>query len=315
MKKISIVIPVFNEPSLPETISQLLALKEKISDCISDCEFEFIFVDDGSKDKSLETLLKFREKFPKEIRVVKLTRNFGSHSAIRAGLKVSKGDCVGVISADLQDPPELFIDMIKHWQKGTKAIFAVRKDRKDTLPSKISSKIYYSFLRKYAIPNFPKGGFDFFLVDRQIVDELDKIPEKNVTIMNLLVWLGFDYVTIPYVRQKREKGKSGWTFSKKIKLVIDSFIAFSYIPIKLLPSLGIIFAVASFVYGGFVFFNWAFGNMPVEGWTSSIILVTFIGGIQMIMLGILGEYLWRTLDETRKRPMFVIEKIYDEEND
>jgi len=307
MKKISIVIPIFNEPNLPDLVPRLLALKEKLPDS----EFEFIFVDDGSKDNSLETLLQFREKFPKEILVVKLTRNVGSHSAIRAGLRVSKGDCVGVISADLQDPPELFVDMIKYWQKGTKAVLAVRKDRLDPGPSKILSKIYYYFIKKYAIPDFPKGGFDFFLVDMQIVHELNKIPEKNTNIMNLLFWLGFDFVTIPYVRQKRKKGKSGWTFSKKVKIAIDSFIGFSYVPIKLLPSIGIIFAIAAFAYGGIVFYNWLVGNVPVEGWTSTIILVTFIGGIQMIMLGILGEYLWRTLDETRKRPLFVIDKIFD----
>ena len=157
--------------------------------------------------------------------------------------------------------------------------------------------------------------FDFFLIDRQIVDELNKIHEKNTNLMNLLFWLGYDYVSIPYVRQKRKQGKSGWTLSKKIKLVIDSFIGFSYVPIKLLPSLGIIFAIASFVYGGIIFYNWLVGDIPVEGWTTTILLVTFIGGIQMIMLGILGEYLWRTLDETRKRPAFIIEKIFDNDKD
>jgi len=308
MKKISIIIPVFNESNWNELISRLLSLKEKIPEH----QFEFIFVDDGSKDKSLQDLLKFREKH-KEIIIVKLSRNFGSMAARQAGFEVSKGDCVGTISSDLQDPPELFVDMIRHWQKGVKGVLAVRKERKDSIPSKIASKMYYYGIRKYAIPNFPKGGFDFFLIDRQIVDELNKNQEKNSNLMNLLFWLGFDYVTIPYVRQKREKGKSGWTLSKKIKHVIDSFIGFSYVPIKLLPSIGIIFAVASFVYGGSVFYNWLVGDVQIEGWTTTIIMVAFIGGIQMIMLGVLGEYLWRTLDETRKRPTFIIDEIFDNE--
>ncbi len=308
LKKISIVIPVFNnESNLSSLVSRLLDLKRKIPEN----KFEFIFVDDGSKDKSFECLLKFREEFPKDIKVVKLTRNFGSMAARQAGLKVSTGDCVGVISADLQDPTELFEDMVKSWHKGNKAILAVRKERHDTLPSKIISRIYYYLIRKYAISDFPKGGFDFFLIDRQVVDELNRIPEKNSNLMNLLFWLGYDYVSIPYIREKRTGGKSGWTFSKKLKLVIDSFIGFSYVPIKLLPSLGIIFALASFVYGGVVFYNWLVGDIPVAGWTTTILLVTFIGGIQMIMLGVLGEYLWRTLDETRKRPSFIIDKIYD----
>jgi len=308
MKKISIVVPVFNEPSLSETIPQLLSLREKISEN----EFEFIFVDDGSTDNSLENLLKFREKFPKEIKVIKFTRNFGYQAAVRAGLRASKGDCVGVISADLQDPPELFENMIQYWQKGNKIVLAVRKDRHDTMPSKISSKIYYHSVRKYAISNFPKGGFDLFLLDRAVVDKINKISDKNTNIVSIIIWLGYDYVTIPYVRQKRKRGKSGFTLSKKFKIVIDSFIGFSYLPIKLLPIIGIIFAVVSFVYGGYVLFNWSIGNLAVEGWTSTIILVTFIGGIQMIMLGVLGEYLWRTLDETRNRPTFVIEEIFDD---
>jgi len=308
MKKISIVVPVYNELGLDDTIPKLLSLKEKSPDN----EFEFIFVDDGSKDDSLEKLLKFRKKFPKEIRIIKFTKNFGQHAAIRAGLRASKGDCVGVINSDLQDPPELFIDMIDYWRKGSKAILAVRKGRQDTQPSKTLSKIYYFSLRKYAIPNYPPGGSDFYLIDRQVVDEINKITDKNTNTANLLVWLGYDFVTIPYVRQKRKIGKSGFTFSKKIKIVIDSFIGFSYLPIKLLPTIGIIFAIASFVYGGFVFYNWSIGNIRVEGWTSVIILVTFIGGIQMIMLGILGEYLWRTLDEARNRPQYVIDEIFED---
>jgi len=307
MKKISIVIPIFNEPSLPETIPHLLELKEKIPDY----EFELIFVDDGSNDNSLDELLSFREKYPNDIKVVKLTRNFGIHGAVRAGLKIASGDCVGVISADLQDPPELFVEMIKYWQKGTKAVLAVRKDRKDTQSSKILSRIYHHLVRKYAIPNYPKGAFDFFLIDRQIVDEFNKNTEKNTSVPNLIFWLGYDYVSIPYVRQNRKKGKSGFSTSQKVKLAIDSFVGFSYLPIKLLPVVGIIFAIASFVYGAYVFYNWAIGKIEVEGWTTTIILVTFIGGIQMIMLGILGEYLWRTLDETRKRPPFVIDRIYE----
>jgi hypothetical protein len=130
--------------------------------------------------------------------------------------------------------------------------------------------------------------------------------------MNLLIWLGHDYVSIPYIRKKRKEGKSGFTFSKKVKHVIDSFVGFSYFPIKLLPIIGIIFAVSSFFYGGYSFFQWVIGNNPPEGWTTTIIIIRLMGGIQMIMLGILGEYLWRVLDETRKRPQYVIDKIYDE---
>ena len=308
MKKISIIIPVyFNEQNLPDSIPRLLDLKNKLVDY----ELELIFVDDGSKDKSLGILLSFRDKNPDNIRIIKLTRNFGSMSAIQAGLSVAKGDCVGVIAADLQDPPELFIEMIKHWEKGIKAVFAVRQNRQDTFLSKTMANLFYSLFRKFALPSYPKGGFDFLLVDKDIVENINKIKEKNTNIFTLIFWLGYNYVTIPYTRASREKGKSKWTISKKMKLFIDSFVAFSYFPIKISSVLGIIIALSSFTYGIIVFINWMQGGIKVEGWTALMIILTFTAGIQMTMLGVLGEYLWRNLDETRKRPSFVIDKIFD----
>jgi len=307
MKKFSIVIPVyFNEQNLPDTIPKLLELKEKLPNY----ELELIFVDDGSKDKSLEILLEKKKEYPNIIKVVKLTRNFGGPNASHAGFSVATGDCVGKISADLQDPPELFIDMIKYWEKGAKATFAVRKDRKDPLFSRVLSNFYYVLIRKFAIQDYPKGGFDFLLIDKEIVKKIVDIKEKNTNINTLIFWLGYDYVTIPYTRIVREKGKSKWTFSKKIKLFIDTFVAFSYFPIRLSSVLGVFFAVTSFVYGLFIFSGWLGGRIQIEGWTTIIILLAFTAGIQMIMIGILGEYLWRTMDETRKRPKYVIDKVF-----
>lgn len=307
MKKCSIIVPVyFNEQNLPETIPELLKLNDKIKDY----ELELIFVDDGSKDRSFEILLEYKKKYPNIIKVVKLTRNFGSHAAIQAGMKVSTGDCVGKISADLQDPPELFIDMIKHWEKGIKAVFAIRKDRKDPFFSKIIANTTYSLVRRHAMPDYPKHGFDFFLVDKKIVEEFNKIQEKNTNIYGLIFWLGFEYITIPYVRRKRKKGSSKWTFNKKIKLFIDTFVGFSYFPIRILSLLGIIVALGSFVYGTYVFYNGYVGNIVVEGWTATMVVLLFTSGIQMIMIGVVGEYLWRTLDQVRKRPSYVIDEIY-----
>ncbi len=307
MKKISIVVPVyFNELNLPETIPELLKVKDKLQNY----EFEIIFVDDGSKDKSLEILLDYQKKYSDIIRVVKLTRNFGSMAAIQAGLKVAKGDCVGAIAADLQDPPELLIEMVRRWEKGIKAVFATRKERNDPPAQKLFAKIFYGLIRRFALPDFPKDGFDFFLIDREIVNELNKISEKNTNLMHLIFWYGYDYVLLPYTRKARTKGKSKWTFNKKTKLFVDSFVGFSYVPIKVLPYIGILFALGSFIYGGYVFYNWAVGNIIVEGWTTVIIILTFALGIAMIMLGIIGEYLWRTLDESRQRPPYVIDKIF-----
>ncbi len=308
MKKFSIVIPVyFNEPNLPDTVSQLLALKNNLRGY----ELELVFVDDGSGDRSLEILLQCQKMHSKNIKVVKLTRNFGSMASIQAGFTVTTGDCVGIIAADLQDPPELFVDMIDYWEKGIKVVFAVRSDRDESRVKKFFSNTYYTLIRRFAIHNYPKGGFDFLLVDRQIVEEVNQIREKNTNLMSLIFWLGHGYVLLPYVRRSRAKGRSRWTLAKKIKLFVDSFVAFSYVPIRFLSSVGLVVAASSFLYGGFVFYTWLAWGIEVKGFTALMILLAFTAGIQMTMLGVLGEYLWRTLDETRKRPAYVIDKIFD----
>jgi len=304
--KLSIVVPVYyNEENLPDTIPRLLALRDNIP-----YELELIFVDDGSKDRSLEILLKYQASCPENILVIKLTRNFGEYSAVQAGLVKTTGDCVAVISADLQDPPELLIDMVKNWEKGIKAVFAVRSERDDPKLSKFFSDTFYALFRRFAIPGYPKGGFDFVLIDRQIVNDLNRIYEKNTNIMTLIYWLGHSYVCIPYNRMKREKGTSKWTLSKRLKFAIDSFVGFSYFPIRIVSGLGLMFAFASFVYGAIVLHDWWSGSVPVPGWTTIMITITFTAGVQMIILGVIGEYLWRTLDQSRKRPMYVIDTVF-----
>ncbi len=309
MKKISIVIPVyFNESNLPDTIPQLLSLEEKLAEY----SLELVFVDDGSGDRSLDVLRDYQSRSPERIKVVKLTRNFGSMSAIQAGFTVATGDCVGMISADLQDPPEIFLDMISHWEKGSKAVFAIRQDREEHLVQKMLSNTYYSLIRKFALADYPNGGFDFFLVDRQVVADLNRIQEKNTNIMTLVYWLGYKPVMIPYIRRQRKKGISRWTLAKKVKLFIDTFVAFSFVPIRILSALGLLVAVGSFIYGGYVLFYWYFYGIEVKGYVPIIVALAFNSGLQMAMLGVLGEYLWRTLDEVRRRPQFVIDEIYQE---
>lgn len=307
MKIFSIVVPVYyNESNLSDTIHHLLAL----ADSLPEYRMELVMVDDGSGDNSLGVLREFQLKYPDIIKVVKLTRNFGSMAAIQAGFTIATGDCVGMISADLQDPPEIFLDMIAHWEKGNKAVFAIRQDREENLLQKILSNIYYSLIRKLAIGNYPAGGFDFFLVDRQVVTELNRINEKNTNLMTLAFWLGFQPVMIPYVRRQRSKGRSRWTFAKKVKLFIDTFVAFSFFPIRILSIMGLVVAMGSFLYGAFVLFYWLFYGIEVKGYVPIIVVLSFNSGLQMAMLGVLGEYLWRTLDEVRRRPHFVIDAIY-----
>lgn len=307
MKLFSIIIPIYyNELNLPDTLPRLLALEENLEDM----RLELVCVDDGSGDRSLDILERFQEKHPEKIKVVKLTRNFGSMAAIQAGLTVATGDCAGVIAADLQDPPELFIEMLQYWQQGIKAVFATRQDRDESLMQKLLSNSYYFLLRKMAIENYPKGGFDFLLVDRQVIDQINIIEEKNTNIFSLIFWLGFPYITIPYTREERKKGKSRWTLRKKLKLFTDSFVAFSFVPIRFLSAIGFIVALLSFFYGAFILFAWLSFQIDVKGYVPMMLVLSFTSGLQMIMLGVLGEYLWRTLDETRKRPAYVIDEIY-----
>jgi len=307
-RRFSIIVPVYyNEPNLPDTVPVLLALGDRLPGY----DLELVFVDDGSGDRSLDILLEFRARTPGTIKVLKLARNFGSMAAIQAGLTKATGDCVGMIAADLQDPPDLFIEMLTQWEQGTKAVFAVRSHREEPRRQKLFSGAYYQLMRRFAIPGYPTGGFDFFLIDRQIVNEINRIHEKNTNIMSLVFWLGFRYVAIPYVRKQRTKGISRWTLSKKIKLFVDSFVAFSYVPIRFLSVMGMTFAAAAFLYAGVVFYQWLRRDIVVEGWTALMIVLAFTAGLQMMMLGVLGEYLWRTLDESRRRPSYVVDKVYE----
>lgn len=309
-KLFSIVIPIYyNEQNIPYTIPRL----KNLQSYLPNYEFEFVFVDDGSEDKSFQ-LLQEEKKKDQRIKIIKLSRNFGSMAAVQAGLKYAKGDCVGIISADLQDPPELFAEMVDHWEQGNKVIMATRSDRDESVIQKVFSNFYYYLMDRLALKGYPSGGFDFVLIDKQVVGELNKISEKNTNIMSLIFWLGYSRKSIAYVRQKREYGRSRWTLSKKIKLFIDSFVSFSFSPIRFISLVGIFTAVLSFLYGIFVLINGIFGYIPLQGWTTLVALITFLLGLIMVMLGIIGEYLWRILDESRKRPPFIIDEVDLDDN-
>lgn len=306
-KTFSILVPIyFNELNIPYTVPRLQSLTE----LFPSYDLEFVFVDDGSKDDSLKLLLEERKKDAR-IKVIKLSKNYGSMQAIQAGLNYVSGDCVGIISADLQDPPELFKDMIKCWERGKKVVMATRTDREESFSQKLFSNTYYYLMNRFAIKGYPKGGFDFVLIDKQVVQELVLISEKNTNIMSLIFSLGHDQDFIPYIRQERKHGKSRWTLSKKIKLFVDSFVSFSYAPIRFMTGIGFTVALLSFIYALFTIVAYIAGYVAVQGWTTIVALITLLQGIIMMMLGIIGEYLWRILDETRKKPGFIVDEVYE----
>ncbi len=307
METLSIIVPVYNnQESLPALLKETLTLEEKIPEI----QLELIFVDDGSKDRSLEVLLDLQKQHPKKVIVVKLARNFGAVSAERAGFPIATGNCVGILSADLQDPPDLFVQMYPHWRQGSKMVFAVRTERQDTFLSMAFSAIYYRLLRGIAFPNYPKKGFDIFLIDREVVNELNRFTERNLQFQPLLVWLGYPATLVPYARRPRLTGKSGWSFQKRLKMALDVILGFSYVPIRLMSLIGIVCALFGFAYGLVIIVYWYLYSVEVRGYASLMVAILSVSGLQMIMIGVLGEYLWRILDETRRRPAYVIDQVF-----
>ncbi len=310
MKKISIIVPVYyNEDNLLPLYADL---KEKVLMKLN-IDYEIIFVDDGSKDKSYDVMLELA-KIDENIKTIKLSRNFGEHSAILAGLSQCTGDCAVRKAADLQEPSEMILDMIKKYEEGNKVVLAVRTDREEPITQKAFSNLYAFLMRKLALHNMPKGGFDSFLIDRQVIDFLVNMQESNTSLMSQILWAGFETATIPYIRKKREIGKSKWTLSKKIKLVYDSLLSFSYFPIKIITNVGFITFFVSIILLIITIYKRIAGIIDVEGYTSLIMIMLMGFGIIMLSIGILGEYLWRTYDAARNRPPYIIENVNRRKN-
>jgi dolichol-phosphate mannosyltransferase len=309
MPKISIIIPCyFNEDNIPVTSRKLIENEKLFPKEVS---FEYVMVDDGSKDNTYRELLKFQKKHSDKVRIVKLARNFGSFDAILAGMNYATGDCCVIIAADLQDPPELIPKMYEYWKTGIKLVIANRSDREEGFWQKLFSNFYHNMIRKFALTNVPKGGFDLVLFDKQLREDIVKIDESNTNVLYLLTWLGYDYVNIPYTRKAREIGVSRWTLSKKIKMFVDSFVAFSFLPIRMISIGGFIIGFFALLYAVYIIIAKLTNLIQLEGWTTMMVVFLFVSSFQMISIGILGEYLWRSLDASRKRPNFVVDKVIE----
>ncbi len=307
---LSVIIPCyFNQDNIAETIDRLRSVAADIEPVM---DLEFVCVDDGSEDQTYTVLKSLQEQYPRQLKVIKLTRNFGSNNAVLAGLKFADGDTNLILAADLQDPPELIPKMTEYWLKGIPLVVANRTDRNDPFLNTIFSGIYHRLMRRFGVRNVPKGGFDMILFDRRIKEDLLRLDEHNTYLPYLLMWMGYDYVNIPYERQKRTVGKSRWTFSKKVKSFIDSFVAFSFFPIRMISITGVCLGLAALIYISVIFYYKFINRIPVEGWSSLMIVILAVSSFQMIALGIMGEYLWRTLDASRKRPNFIVDNVIDD---
>ena len=302
--KISVITPFFNE------VENLPTLYERLSDVLSqlDDEYELVLIDDHSHDGG-EKLVQNWASEDSHVVYVRLARNSGSHAACTAGLQFASGDCAVLIAADLQDPPESIPLLIEKWKEGYQVVWAVRSERQgESRLTLLFARIYYWLMRKIALPEMPSQGADFVLVDRKVIDVYNSIPEKHTSILAMILWIGFRQTSIQYVKQARHAGVSKWTFSKRIKLMIDSLFSFSYAPIRIMSFLGIVMAFTGFAYAAFVAIGRIVGFVEAGTGFAAIMVTLLIGqGLVLTMMGVLGEYLWRTFDESRGRPRYVIE--------
>jgi dolichol-phosphate mannosyltransferase len=304
MARISIITAFYNEQvNLPEFRKRVSAAMEKL-----DVEYEVVLVDDHSSDGSPQIARKWVNE-QLGTKYVRLSRNCGSHAAFTAGLAHATGDCAVLLAADLQDPPESVAQLVERWREGFDVVWATRAGREgEALSTKLLAGAYYQVMRRLALKEMPAAGADFVLLDRKVIDAFNRIPEKNTSFVAMILWMGFRQTFIEYVKQARHAGQSKWSLSKRIKLFVDSVVSFSYVPIRLMSALGMIVSLLGFLYAILVIVN-AMSGYPVQGWASLMVVVLVLGGIQLLMLGILGEYLWRAFDESRGRPRYIVEEV------
>jgi polyisoprenyl-phosphate glycosyltransferase len=302
---VSLIVPVFNEEAnlgrFHETVGGFMRQ-------IPDCSWEFIFVDDGSRDQSFATIERLRS-LDARVNALRFTRNFGSHVAIAAGFDHCRGDCAVIMAADLQDPPECLPQFLAGWRDGFEIVWGARTGRDESLLRRWLARAFYAAVRRFAIPGYPKGGTgSFCLVDRKVIDTFRQFPERNRLTFGLIAWSGFRQTEVPYHRPSRTAGTSAWTTARMIKSAIDTFVSFSFLPIRTMSYVGLFVSAVSFVFGAYVLASKLVYGTVVEGWASVMLVVLFLGGVQLTMTGVLGEYLWRVLDETRGRPLYVVDR-------
>ncbi|MDH3217159.1 MAG: glycosyltransferase family 2 protein [Candidatus Krumholzibacteria bacterium] len=304
--KLSVIIPVYyNAESLEELYERVTNLTQSHPSL----DLEILFVDDGSGDNSFDVIQGLCSRDDRVV-ALKLSRNFGSFNACLAGLTRATGECAVIISADLQDPPEIVGEMYERWLRTSKVVMAVRERREEPFLKVLLARIYYRVFRALVDKAMPRGGFDFVLIDRAVVDNICAMQEKNTTLMGLILWSGFKREEIPYTRMKRKYGKSRWSLAKKVNYFADSMLAFTQLPIRLVSLLGVLTCFISFVGIIYIFIAAFLGRMTVAGWASLMVVILFMFSIMMIGIGVLGEYVWRSLEESRKRPSFIIESEY-----
>lgn len=304
-KLITVIIPIFNEyDGIPHLVK---SLDEYFKES-TDLKGEVIFVNDGSTDQSAQLLTEIvHENY--QAKVITLSRNFGSHAALRAGVAHANGDYICFNYADLQDPLGLITTMKAKMEMGISIVWAQREVGSRSVIERMFSTSYAYLMKKFAFDNFPDKGFDIVMFDRKVARELVRNVEANSSIFLQILGLGFRQTSITYKKRNRQTGKSKWTLSKKIKLFVDSFVAFSFAPIRLVSIIGVLFFLLGIAWTGYIIFRKIVFNDLASGWPALVSILMLGFGITNIALGIIAEYLWRTLDASRKRPVYIIDEV------
>jgi glycosyltransferase involved in cell wall biosynthesis len=312
MKRISYILPVHNEASNVNPLYS--ALDKALKQIADDYAFEFIFINDGSTDDSLAKLYEL-QKHDKRVVVINFARNFGHQMAVTAGLDYTKADAAIIMDSDLQDPPEVSLQLIRQWEAGFKVVYAQRRTRQDSFLKKLSANIFYRTLRRLAEIDIPRNTGDFRLIDRKVVDVLGQFREHNRFLRGLVSYVGFRQTAVLFDRDKRHAGETSYPLSKMLKFAGDGILSFSVFPLKLMSRLGYTFSALSFI--GIIYaivVKLLDPSTVVPGWTFIVIAILLVGGMQLIMLGLLGSYIGRIYTESQNRPLYIIESVTDSKN-
>ena len=302
---LSVVIPVFNEEDTLDTLTERLTRAlESVGE-----PWEVIFVNDGSADRSGELLRRFHDRDPR-LKSVVLSRNFGHQVAISCGLDFADGAAVIVMDGDLQDPPEVLPDLVARWREGWDVVYAVRQKRKENVFKRAAYKVFYWLLKRVSYLDIPLDSGDFSLIDRRVVNLLKRMPERNRFVRGLRTWVGLRQTGFEYARAARYAGESKYSFTKLVRLAFDGLVSYSYVPLRVVSNIGMLVSLAALVYMSYLLLARLFGDRTIQGWTSTVVIVLFLGGIQLLALGIIGEYIGRIFEEVKQRPHYVIAEVY-----